>query len=402
MNRIYINSCLRRFCTINLLLCSIATMLLLPVDAYAFKVETHVWVGQQVINDLEDDGMISIDVGGTPYNFSIPADVIDAILANKSEYRMGNIGPDAFPDILSGQTAVHPGVDGGWKTDSWLSWLKQSGHSAKEKAFVYGYLAHAAADTFAHTYVNQYSGDIFNLFDGEIDVETRHIILESFIKEHTPPLVDINGASVGQPYNVLSTPSTFLRDTLVFNNTVAGQNRKAGLYHLSLIYELRNGLQDLLDGPIRAIEILSTQAAAKELAGITLNNEQAQRVLDLAQQIHDLSQNELIGGAIDTFQDLNNQFNAAVESGIQKGTEIYAKITTQITDAQYQLVTLNGNLIKVVNQLAKAQSDLLSAQNQLDNTVMDIITEDCHCHEVASLCGVKIASCGTEIVCDRR
>lgn len=87
------------------------SLLGLSVPAEAFKLETHMWVGQEVINDLEDDGLLSFDLG-KDNNITIepPYDVKEAILNNKSTYLMGTIGPDAVPDIVTGQMIVHPVV----------------------------------------------------------------------------------------------------------------------------------------------------------------------------------------------------------------------------------------------------------------------------------------------------
>src|SRR5262245_8622190 len=131
-----------------------ASALLLPASGHAFKIDTHLWIGQQVIDDLADDGQITIKLRGQPVSLPVPADVRNAILANRNEYLMGHIGPDAVPDVLVGQTLVHPGNAGGWKTNDWLKYLLQVSKSdAAGKAFTYGYLGHASSDVFAHTYV---------------------------------------------------------------------------------------------------------------------------------------------------------------------------------------------------------------------------------------------------------
>ena len=144
------------------------SLMFISLNAHAFKPDTHVWIGQQVINDLADDGRITIPHGGIDRTFQVDGDIVSAILAHQGIFRMGNIGPDAFPDIYTGQFLVHPGVDKEkWKTDDWLRFLLQSDNMTPDQlAFVYGYLGHAAADTMAHTYVNHYSGNIFDIHGG--------------------------------------------------------------------------------------------------------------------------------------------------------------------------------------------------------------------------------------------
>ena len=215
-------------------------------SAQAFKPETHVWVGQQVINDLADDGRITILLRGQAVTIDVPPDVVAAILNNKSEYLLGNIGPDSAPDILVGQTIIHPGMANGWKTNDWLQYLIDSSrNNAPGKAYTYGYLGHASADMFSHTYVNQYAGDIFDLSD-ETLVEERHIALEGFIAKLTPPLADHTGKPLG-PVASLVKPTegfaAFARDTMVMNDTVYGQyNGSKYGQHLAAYYKYRKGI----------------------------------------------------------------------------------------------------------------------------------------------------------------
>lgn len=151
--------------------------------AWAFKINAHVWVGQQVINDLEDDGMLSVRLNGADVRLPVRADVRDAILQNRNVYLLGTLGPDAMPDVLVGQAITHPGgVQSDWRANNWALYvLRASSGNPVGKAFAYGYLAHGASDVFAHTYVNQYAGDVFELGDGETLVEQRHIALESWV-----------------------------------------------------------------------------------------------------------------------------------------------------------------------------------------------------------------------------
>ena len=134
----------------------------------AFKIDTHLWVGQQVINDIEDDGMISVNLGGAIHKIPVRADIATAILQNRNEYLLGHLGPDAMPDVVVGQSIMHPGGFG-WKANDWANFLlRAAGSNNIGKAFAYGYLGHGAADVFAHTYVNQYAGDHFDLVAFEL------------------------------------------------------------------------------------------------------------------------------------------------------------------------------------------------------------------------------------------
>lgn len=219
-----------------------------PVSA--FKIDSHVWLSQQVLNDVLDDGRVTI----SPYgSFRVSNRLVNALRSYPDEFRMGSIGPDGFPDLVGGQQTVHPGVPGGWKTDQWLEWMlnsvgseNSSNNSERQLAFAYGYLNHAAADVFAHTYVNTYAGDMFSLLDGQ-EVELRHMALEEFIKKHMPPVRD-NANNILNPHQIVAAPAAFLRDTLVLNPTVASQYRKQpGTMYLALMYDYWKTIGDVIN-----------------------------------------------------------------------------------------------------------------------------------------------------------
>ena len=209
--------------------------------ASAWNLKTHLWIAQQVINDVIADGQVTI--AGREY--AVPPRVLEALRAHPDRYRMGSLGPDVFPDPIVGQTTVHPGIAGGWQSDDWLAHLLGAAKTPEEIAFAYGYVAHAAGDIFAHSYVNAYAGDIFNPDDKQRDVEFRHFVLEAYIGSLTPPPTDDNGAAI-DPKDGLGTPSAFLRDTLIMGGEVSRQNllAKSGA-HLAAIYEVRRAVLEL-------------------------------------------------------------------------------------------------------------------------------------------------------------
>ncbi|MDO6498329.1 hypothetical protein [Photobacterium sanguinicancri] len=63
-----------------------------PVNA--FKINTHSYIGQSVINDLRDDGKITIPYRNSQISISVPIDVKNSILSNENYYLMGTMGPD--------------------------------------------------------------------------------------------------------------------------------------------------------------------------------------------------------------------------------------------------------------------------------------------------------------------
>lgn len=241
-----------------------------PASAWSLK--THFWLGQQVLNDALDDGRV--ELGGSSYE--VAPSILDALRSNPNQYRMGNLGPDVFPDPIVGQMTTHPGVTNGWQTDDWLMQLVGRASSPSDLAFSYGFVAHAAGDIFAHSYVNALAGDIFLLTDGERDVERRHFLLEKYIESLTPAPLDAGGNAVDFEAS-LGTPDDFVRDSLILNEDVATQNFKADQTgaHLTAMYHVRNGVRIARDETQKLIESITTFGADRF-------KEQAKLQIDLA------------------------------------------------------------------------------------------------------------------------
>ncbi|QBC42775.1 zinc dependent phospholipase C family protein [Iodobacter fluviatilis] len=318
--------------------------------AHAFKIDTHIWVGQQVINDLADDGKITINLRGKPIVLDVPADVKAAILANKTEYLLGNMGPDSAPDLMVGQTIVHPGVEGAWSTSDWLQFLLQSSkNNPAGKSYTYGYLGHAAADMFAHTYVNQYAGDVFNLAD-ETLVEQRHIALEGFISKLTPPLLDHTGRPLGS-VSALVKPTdafgTFVRDTLVMNDTVQNQyNRSRYGRHLSAYYEYRRTIDAIAQDPFWQkldVEVLKLFSSS---AGLPLSTKNAQIIIEKTNQvISKLQRGE------DNIQAQANEINAIVQ-------RLDNNIFLEVKGLTQQLLSLEDEILRIHIQISNEESKI--------------------------------------------
>lgn len=254
--------------------CFIGMALILgPSQLFAFKVGTHIWVAQEVINNLtqcevaHQKSCITVDMAGAEKVIPIPVEVKTAILEYPEYFRNGSIGPDAYPDVIVGQMIIHPGVtknDGataaGFGTSDWLHHLLQKAQTItdpiekkKAIAFTYGFFCHVAADIFAHTYVNSYAGDIFSLGDGEDDVELRHMALEDYIQSKTPEITDTQGNILGKPEQLImkndqvALPLDFISSHLIFDPEAQKQFEIAQMgMHFVLVAQLLNELNTAL------------------------------------------------------------------------------------------------------------------------------------------------------------
>ncbi len=161
--------------------------------AGAFKPYTHAQTGDAVLIDVADG---DVTILGREYPVS-PA-VRDALVNWPEFYNAGVIGPDGFPDLTFGQSVIHPETTGLWLRHIFdRAWAAQTdgSYTAEQRsqilAFAYGYLMHAAGDTWAHTLVNDFAEGTFPGV-GEILTDTekasialRHIIIEGYIGDAT-------------------------------------------------------------------------------------------------------------------------------------------------------------------------------------------------------------------------
>jgi hypothetical protein len=189
--------------------------------ALAWKPKTHVYLAELAYKDAVDDGLLTIyatdyqagvvkrNANGTPAvigTYRVNPAVLAALRANPAQFRAGVLGPDAYPDIATGQQIIHPaGRRGNGETeadlnrggpgpDPWLSslWVVAYGKAGTPadaspacRAFVVGYLAHAAGDIYGHTLINHYTGDAFH-FSPRPENAIKHIVLEGYVGLKTP------------------------------------------------------------------------------------------------------------------------------------------------------------------------------------------------------------------------
>ena len=160
--------------------------------ALAWKPTTHVYLAEQALEDARDNGRVTInrvnaetgEIIGQIGEYPVDPDILSALRAFPAQYRAGVIGPDAYPDMLTGQEVIHPRTnpDG---SNRWLEYLwAQSNESLATKAFVVGYLTHAAGDMYGHTFINNFTGGDFIVTPPENAI--KHILLETYIDKRAP------------------------------------------------------------------------------------------------------------------------------------------------------------------------------------------------------------------------
>lgn len=188
----------------------------LPTPATAFKPYTHIDTGDNAYADVVDDGRVTI--AGRSYPVA-PA-VVTALRNHRAHYNSGVIGPDGFPDLVMGQSIIHPENTGLWLRhimDRARAAQSDPGYSAVEReqilAFAYGYLTHASGDLWMHTLVNEFAEGVFpgvrELLSepAKAEVALRHLVAEGYVGDATPGF-DGNAARERLPDGDYSDDST--------------------------------------------------------------------------------------------------------------------------------------------------------------------------------------------------
>ncbi|UIK19384.1 zinc dependent phospholipase C family protein [Rhizobium leguminosarum] len=260
----------------------------------AWKVDAHVWVAAEVYKDAVD-GRITVGTGDKKFTVDLPSRYTAAIRAHPRLYLLGSLGPDAFPDVLGGQTVIHPSFPGGWGTSDWLRRLMSKPNATSEElAFSLGYLSHAAADTFAHTFVNRYAGDLFQVFEHPT-AATRHIYIEGLVSKYLPP---VSIPRLGPPRDAASLlrsggkivfPEALIRDQILLNGEAAKQFERGGALHLSAAYGLYRDLGNLTeeDGPLDQLQSKIKDFVAELYLGIPIDDRITQELNKLENEITD-------------------------------------------------------------------------------------------------------------------
>ncbi len=335
---------------------------LMALKGYCFDLKTHLWVAQQLLNDVIRNKAITLN--GKQYQLN--EEVYNALINYPYEFRIGTLGIDVFPDPIVGQITAHPGLENGWKTDDWIQHVLNSATDPDEIAFAYGYACHAAMDIFAHTWVNAYAGDIFLLTDSEIAVERRHFALEKYIGNHMPEIVLEDGRVVTEIATLIGAPYNFLSRTFILNNNLTGEYIKSGSLHLvamNSVYETVKGLDhanqeivstlaekyiELLKQQAELVMEVDKQASLTAQAGLQLKI--AKEALDLKIAENNLmrekiqAEKELITKAIQTKRNL--------EDIIQQKHRLVDEANKKVRTMEYQISDIRSAISRYATELA--------------------------------------------------
>ena len=250
-----------------------------------FSLDTHLYIATKVLDDALS-GSISVCAGEALVSakpgsrcarrYPIPAATLAALKSSPSAFLAGALGPDVFPDFITSQVTVHPGLEHGWGTDDFLRHLSAKAGGGADLAWVSGFLSHASSDVFAHSWVNHYAGGIFDISKHveSNEIEVRHFVLERYIADRTPRIWSKYAATPEAPHE-------FVADQLMLANPVSAQFKKAGPVtgHVVAIEVLHENVQKLYEDAL-ALSKTINEIGAKKLQPL----EAAKAQLKLAEE----------------------------------------------------------------------------------------------------------------------
>lgn len=231
-------------------------------EARAWKPTMHVHLAEEARLDALD-GFVSIDVDALyragdpgpapPRTYAVDPSIRQALADHAQQFRAGVLGPDAYPDILTGQAVIHANDENPGQhtrgSDAWLDLLWNeaqsdlAGGDDRPLAFVLGILAHAAGDMYAHTFVNHYADGPFEIGENAV----THTVVEGYVGTRSPdPVYDMSIAGLeGFVYEHMIDSTPYPRTPLTPLFEAKGSNADPSLPWF--FSKLRSALQEFVD-----------------------------------------------------------------------------------------------------------------------------------------------------------
>ena len=223
---------------ISILLTAIMCFSVFPVEAFAWGKMTHVYTANVIDGayiDTEEDTVplyYPYDAEEEDaFNFTIPDEFIQAIAEYPEAFRAGSLGPDMYPDIVTGQMYIHP-EDENIDSGEWVTLLcnavnkmgRDTEGRKKALAFTLGCMLHYCGDLFGHDFVNTFSGGTFpsvastemmDLKGERLNNVLSHLSVEKYMDCLLYPSYDKGR------YGDVDAPDEFVSNAMIFNGTPA-------------------------------------------------------------------------------------------------------------------------------------------------------------------------------------
>lgn len=223
------------------------------------KSKTHILMANLLMEDMKNaNGKITLkDIG----QYSVPEEISQAILNNPDYFRAGSVGPDFYPDMIVGQTIIHPKNSGDWIDYMFHQLLYMSPLDTKRSqvlAFFVGFMLHYAGDLYGHEYVNGWAGGWFPPISEIISspekakIIIRHILIETYMDQKIPANENLT----------IKIPKEFIEECFTYDDALQRYPADNDYNILNTMSELSKYVHEKsLDNSIATLDIFSYYAS---------------------------------------------------------------------------------------------------------------------------------------------
>ena len=218
---------LKRLIAVIIAVACVASILTETVGAW--KTKTHGYSANLLLDEIKK-GYFMID--GSRYD--IPSEFLDALNSYPAAFRAGTLGPDFYPDMLTGQSYIHPyDADAGIGVGDWLMELVDAvnalpkDHKKRKEAlaFTLGMAIHYAGDMFGHDFINAFAGGAYPAYaeaaqdKNKLFYIIRHMAQETYMDS-------LIGDRLGS--TSVAAPEKFIMNSWIYEGTA--NNGPANIY----------------------------------------------------------------------------------------------------------------------------------------------------------------------------
>lgn len=240
---------------ISIMLCLVMCFAILPANVFGWKNMGHVNSADILLLEMyrsafqKDRAEVSIyapyDDRSSGLTYAIPEEFRDAILSYPNAFRAGSMGPDFYPDLVTGQMYIHPyNEETGTGSGAWIELLcdavnsmpKDSEDRKEAMAFTLGFILHYCGDMFGHDFINAFAGGSFpSIFDAlgnawsnadekQLNYILSHMAEESYMDGlvymdfyQNSTFTGTNANQSANGYLTIEAPVEFVANTLIYN-----------------------------------------------------------------------------------------------------------------------------------------------------------------------------------------
>ena len=232
----------RKWTRLIVLFLALVCIVMVPSEkVYAWKTKTHGYSANLLLKDVKN-GYVTID--GASY--TIPEEYKTALLAYPKAFRAGVLGPDFYPDMLTGQSYIHPyDAKAGVGVGDWLmelvngvNSLPYNSNARKEAlAFTLGMAIHFAGDQFGHDFINAFAGGAYPAYADAVQDEDKLYYIIRHMAEETY-MDSLIGDKLDDTR--VDAPENFILSTWIYNGTAnAGPAEIYSKYSGGMMYQYK-------------------------------------------------------------------------------------------------------------------------------------------------------------------